>query len=469
MNVATRGIRNAFRNATRTLSIVIILGLSIGLSMVMLIAHQAVDTKIATTLRSIGNTITIAPAGFVMGSDANNALTTSQLDKVQKLAHVTRLTETLRDHLQTEGTTSKPQLPPGAQAKEIGPDSSSNASTNLKSTVKLNSNGGSSGGGGMFIAGGPNGAPQLPSNFSLPVPIVGTSQPTDPTGIDATSFKITSGTAIDGGKDSNDAMISTDMASKNNLGVGSTFTAYGTTLKVAAIFDSGTQDGNSNVIVSLPTEQRLSNQKNVVTRAIATADSLTNLSSVTSDIKKALGSSADVTSNVDQANQALEPLNGVKSVSLYSLIGAVAAGAVIILLTMIMIVRERKREIGVLKAIGFSNARIMFQFMAESLTLTILGLVVGLVIGIFGGDPVTTTLVNNSNNQGQNMPMGGGTFSVHKLDGPAFSSLSDIHAHIGWSIILYGLGAAVLIALSGSALASYFISRVKPAEVLRSE
>jgi ABC-type antimicrobial peptide transport system permease subunit len=49
------------------------------------------------------------------------------------------------------------------------------------------------------------------------------------------------------------------------------------------------------------------------------------------------------------------------------------------------------------------------------------------------------------------------------------SVIQNIHAQIGWSVILYGLTAAVIIALVGSALASFFISKIRPAEVLRSE
>ena len=202
-----------------------------------------------------------------------------------------------------------------------------------------------------------------------------------------------------------------------------------------------------------------------MTRATATVDSLNNLSSATNAIKSSLGSSADVTSNVDEANQALQPLNTVKRIALYSLIGATAAGAVIILLTMVMIVRERRREIGILKAIGGSNIRIAVQFMCEALTLTVLGAMVGVALGVVGGSPVTSTLVSNSTKQ-PTMP---GGFGVRSFGGPLAGSLKDVQAQIGWPIFLYGLGAAVLIALIGSALASYVISKVRPAEVLRSE
>lgn len=64
MNPVARGIRNAFRNGVRTASIVVILGLSIGLSLTMLVAQKAVDNKIKSVKSSIGNTISVSPAGF---------------------------------------------------------------------------------------------------------------------------------------------------------------------------------------------------------------------------------------------------------------------------------------------------------------------------------------------------------------------------------------------------------------------
>ncbi len=121
MNVVSRGIRNAFRNATRTLSIVTILGLSLGLSLAMLIAHQAVSDKINSVKASVGNTISIQPAGFNGFSPVNNALSTSQLSKVQTLAHVTQLTENLTDRLPTTGS-STPSFGGQSQSQNATPD-----------------------------------------------------------------------------------------------------------------------------------------------------------------------------------------------------------------------------------------------------------------------------------------------------------------------------------------------------------
>jgi putative ABC transport system permease protein len=484
MNTITLGVRNAFRNATRSLSIVIILGLSIGLSLVMLIAHQAVSDKITQVKSSIGNTVTISPAGFNSFSSVNNSLTSSELSKVQSLAHVTNVTETLTGRLTTIGSSSPSFSGFGGNSND---SSSTNDQTSLTSPVTLNSKG--NGGGHFFIDGGGSGS--IPTNFSLPVSIVGTNNPTS---LNGSSLNITSGKAIDGAKDADEAMISSSMASKNNLKVGSTFTAYGTTLTVAGIYDTSSSSASAtskaasdNVIVSLPTEQRLSGQSGDVTGAVATVDSVDNLSSVTTAIQNTLGSStANVTNSQDQVNQTIQPLNNVKTISLYSLIGAVIAGSVIILLTMIMIVRERRREIGILKAIGASNTRIIFQFMSEALTFTIIGAVIGLSVGVIAGNPVTNMLVTNSANTTTQGP-GGGQFTnggpgaaqagggggFFRHGGGGFSSvragITNIHTSVGITILLEGLGVAILIAAIGSAFAGWLIARVRPSEVMRAE
>lgn len=460
MNGISRGVRNAFRNAVRTLSIVIILGLSIGLSLTMLVAHRAVGQKIDSVKSSIGNTVTIAPAGVQGFEGGGNPLTSSQLDGVKSLAHVTKLDESVNDRLTSSNTSLTSAVDAGSLGKRF-----------------FMSQNGDSGGSAMFGGGG-----QAFANFTPPVIVLGT---TDPASLNGTALKLTSGSQIDGSKDNNVALVGKNLASKNNLSAGSTFTAYGTTVTVAGVFDTGTQFANNQVVFSLPTLQRLSGQSGDVTSATATVDSISNMDSVTSAIKSKLGSSADVTNSKDAASTAIAPLQSIQNVSLYSLVGAVIAGAVIILLTMIMIVRERKREIGVMKAIGAGNVRIVLQFMAEALTLTVLGAMIGLIIGVVGGNPVTKTLVRNSTTSSATtagQPPGGGSggamvtrrggfggFTRSLRQNSTVRGLDNIQAEIGWGILLDGFGAAVFIAVVGSAIAAGMIAEVRPAQVMRAD
>jgi len=485
MNSITRGMRNAFRNVTRTTALVAIIGLSLGLALSMLIANQAVGKKIASVESSVGNTITIAPAGFQQGSQNNNALTTDELDKVEALAHVSSVAETLTDRLSTTGSTSFGGF--GGQS-----DDSSSSTTSLESPTTFNSDGPRFRMGGFSASSDDSSDSATTTSFSFPVSFLGT---TDPTAVDGTALTLKSGSAISGTDDTDDVLISQAMATKNSLKVGSTFTAYDTTLTVAGIFttSSGNQNVANTVLLSLPALQRLTGQSGVVTSAVVTVDSLNNLSAVTTKVKDTLGSSADITSAEEQAETTVKPLKNIQTISVYSLIGAIAAGAVIIFMTMIMIVRERRREIGVIKAIGASDTKVTLQFMSEAVTLTVLAAVVGIILGVLAASPITNMLVSNSSSTSNSQTIGirngpmissgdaptaaGGTLPTtvgtrsfgDRTFGGAARSVSHISTQVGWDIIAYGFGAAIVIAVVGSGVASFFIARIRPAEVMRVE
>lgn len=108
MTAAGRGIRNAFRNAVRTISVVLILGLAIGLSVVMLIAHHSVTGKIATTFSSIGNTVTIGPSGYPADGQPAKNLTTAELAPIANLHGVTSIDETLNGTAAPARTSLRP-------------------------------------------------------------------------------------------------------------------------------------------------------------------------------------------------------------------------------------------------------------------------------------------------------------------------------------------------------------------------
>jgi putative ABC transport system permease protein len=456
MNVITRGIRNAFRNTIRTFSIVVILGLSVGLSLAMLVAHQGVGEKIDSVKASVGNTVSISPAGVRGFTGGGNPLTETQLAGVKSLPHVTTVDESLNDRL----TTSNSNLQSAVSAGSLGQRFSQNSGQTFTPPPGGFGGQGGSASGGSF-------------SFTPPVTVNGTTSPTNLSStLGGGSFTLKSGTAFNGSSTADVALVGTSLATKNNLKVGSTFTAYNTPVTVIGIFDAGNTFSNNQVIMPLATVQKLAGETDDITSATLTVDSINNVNSATSAVEKKLGSAADVTNASAQAQTAIAPLQNIQSISLYSLIGAVIAGAVIILLTMIMIVRERRREIGVLKAIGASNLKVMFQFMIEAVTLTVLGAVIGIVLGVVAGNPITHLLVTNSTNSGATAtggPAGGGFRGGGRGLGLIRNGISNVHAAIGWSIILYGLAAAIIIALLGSAFASFFIAKIRPAEVMRVE
>jgi putative ABC transport system permease protein len=454
MNVVTRGIRNAFRNTIRTVSIVIILGLSIALALAMLIARQAVSDKITSVKSSVGNTVSISPAGVRGFEGGGDALTETQIASVKKLAHVASVTESLSDRLTTDNTNLKSAVDAGS----LGQRFSSNSGQKVESSP-------------TFVMRNESSDGSVTTSFTPPVTVLGTTAPAKSLSSSqgGGTFTLKSGKVFASNSSENVAVVGSSIATKNSLKVGSTFTAYGKTVTVVGIFDAGNTFSNNQIIMPLAAVQTLSDQADAITSATVNVDSINNVESVTTAVKNKLGSKADVTNAAAEAEETIKPLENIQTISLYSLIGSVIAGSVIILLTMIMIVRERRREIGVAKAIGASNATIMLQFMTEAITLTLLGAVIGIALGVVAGNPITKMLVNNStSSSATNTVQQGG-----RAMGGAFrgigNSVTNVTANVGWDIIIYGLGAAIIIAVVGSAIASYFIAKVRPAEVMRAD
>lgn len=463
MNVLTRGMRNAFRNPIRTVSIVLILGLSIGLALAMLIARAAVENKIQSVKSSIGNTITISPAGARGFEGGGEPLTTEQIAKVAKITHVANVTQSLHDRLTTDNTNLVSAIEPGSLGNRRAGNSGVTFQAPPDVHIEMS---------GPGSTGSADGTQRFTRIFTPPVMITGVNLLNDTT-YGGSGVSYTSGSPIDVTKDEDVAVVGKALAEKNALSVGSTFQAYGKTLTVKGIYDAGNDFANNGVIVPLSTLQRISDQTGVVTDAVATVNSIDNVAAATSDIKNTLGDAADVVNNLDTVTQAIQPLESVKTISTVSLVGAVIAGAVIILLTMIMIVRERRREIGVYKAIGASNMKIMVQFISEAVTLTLLAMIAGLIIGATAANPATKMLVNNSANSTtqQSGPQidSGGLRAVRIFGGNTVANARSVEAHIGYELLAYGFSAALIIAIIGSALPALLISKIRPAEVMRAE
>ncbi|HUD20957.1 MAG TPA: FtsX-like permease family protein [Candidatus Saccharimonadales bacterium] len=449
MGTIIRGIKNAFRNSLRTLSVVLILALSIGLALIMLLSYQTVKGKIASVQGSIGNTITVTPAGAQGFQGGGEPLTTDQVTTVSQIANVTKVTSTLQDRL-TAGTDTN--LVSAIDAGTLGNRFRDNSGTGSTTPPS-------------------NGSSNSTRTFTPPITVSAT---TDPNSLVSGSTTLTSGALFDAASTDNVAIVGSALATKNNLTVGSTFTAYSKTVTVVGIFDAGNEFANAGMYMPMSTLQTLSNQAGQVSEAVVTVNTIGNVDSTVAAIKDKLGTTvADVTSDQSAAQSAIAPLENIKSISLYSLTGSLLAGAVITLLIMMMIVRERKREIGVLKAIGSSNVSVVMQFVYESLVLTIIGAAVGVILGVLLSNPVLKVLVNNSTSTATTATGGRGFARIAQVGGQFGGNLrgavSNLHATVGTSIILYGLLAAVVIAIVGSAIPAFLIAKVRPAEAMRAE
>ncbi len=146
---------------------------------------------------------------------------------------------------------------------------------------------------------------------------------------------------------------------------------------------------------------------------------------------------------------------------------AVVATSLIVLFTMLYTVRERTKEIGVLKAIGFSNGNIMSQFILEGVIISAIAGLIGVIIGTIAAPVLTTALLPQatgvSNNSINNTPFVGRQISLPGLSLPATVATPTIEL-----MVLVFLGAMLLGAL-GTLYPAWRASRTSPMEALRHE
>lgn len=455
MNVISRGIKNALRSPLRASAVVFMLAISIALIISMLVVRTSILSKISEIKSSAGTKITITPAGIQGFAGGGDPLTADQVEKINNTNHVVSTISSLTDQLGTDDTNLTPSL-------ELGSFGQRQQRFESNESLPENTNPGSS---------------RESSERPRMTPRTTITGTTDPNSISTTGggINLTSGQSIDGKSSDSVALVGSSLASKNNLAVGSTFQAYGTTFTVKGTYETGSRFQDSGLIIPLATLQKLTNQAGAMTSVIAIADSSDSVAGVVSSLKSSLGDKADITSQVEQASQSVTSLESIAGLALGGVIGASIASAVIILLTMIMIVRERRREIGVIKAIGGTNRSVIGQFMTESLTLTIIGGIIGVCIGVSVSGPMTSSLVKsgeagttNTSNTNTRQP---GTMRgpVGTAERRVQETIGNITSNASPATFAMAVGIMFLIAVIGSALPAWIIANIKPAEVLRSE
>ncbi|MBT2584536.1 FtsX-like permease family protein [Arthrobacter sp. ISL-95] len=491
MSVLARSVGNAFRNKIRTAAVVAVLAVAIGLALAMLVANQAVGAKVQELNASVGTTLTVNPAGGQGFEGGGEPLTTAEAETAASVANVTSVvgTKALRLQTTTDSTTgSTQQAGPGGGFGPGGQQAT--VSTNLTAAVDAGTLGNRNNTSGTT---GATGTTTQPAR-TLPITATGIGAEVDSTG---KALNITSGTGLgDYTASEAKALVGTSLAEKNNLAVGSTFTIQDKTYTVAGIFDAGTTFGNNAVYVTLPEAQTLAETPDELSTMIVTVNSMENVDSTKTAVQDALGTEkADVTQGQRNLETAVSSLDSVKNISLIAFIAALATAGIIILLIMVMLVRERRREIGVLKAIGARNRTIGLQFVLESLVLVALGSVVGAVIASLASGGIasalissnTTTTAATTSQRGGGlsgaMPNGavpgggtGGGFPGGGMGGGqggpfggASQLLTSVTASVSPGVLAAGIAAVFAVAIIGALVPALLTARIRPIEVLRGE
>ncbi|MDF9752997.1 FtsX-like permease family protein [Arthrobacter sp. ES3-54] len=474
MSVLARSVGNAFRNKVRTAAVVAVLAVAIGLALAMLVANQAVTGKVAELNASVGTVLTVNPAGGQGFEGGGEPLTSAQATTAAAVPNVSSVVGTKALRLRNAAEIAAEAASGRTGQGGPGGQSATSVTTSLTAAVDAgtlgNRNQASTGTTGSTASG--TGTTAAAPAFSLPITATGIGAEVDSTG---KALQLTQGTGLGNyTAASTGALLGTTLAEKNGLKVGSTFTIQEKTFTVQGLFDAGTAFGNNALYVTLPTAQTLAALPDELSTMIVTVNSMENVDAAKTALQAALGSGkADVTQGQRNLETAVSSLDSVKNISFIAFVAALGTAGLIILLIMVMLVRERRREIGVLKAIGAPNRTIGLQFVLEALVLVALGSVVGAAVASLASGGIASALISSSSSTtaatGQRGGPGGFPGGQGGPLGGASQLLTSVTASASPGVIAAGIAAVFGVAIIGALVPALLTARIRPIEVLRGE
>lgn len=283
----------------------------------------------------------------------------------------------------------------------------------------------------------------------------------------------------------NVAILDSSYATTSSLAVGGTIDIGGTSFEIVGLVESSSGDAStaSNVYIPLDVAQSLSGEDGKISSIYVQAASADDIASLKTSLETALpdntvSTQSDLASSVSGSLSTASTLVG--NLGTWLSIIVLAAAFLIAILFTISGVTRRTREFGTLKAIGWSNRRIVGQVAGESLVQGLIGGVAGIAIGLVGVvvvNLVAPTLSATATTQtagGLAAPdgaaaggpgMGGGGFG--QAAQAAATSDVVLNAPVTLSVILIAVGLAVVGGLLAGAIGGWRASRLRPAEALR--
>ncbi|WP_203137929.1 ABC transporter permease [Microbacterium sp. JZ31] len=286
-------------------------------------------------------------------------------------------------------------------------------------------------------------------------------------------------TADDAGQDV--VVLDETYAASSELSVGGTLDVGGTEMEIVGVVASASSEADTaaNAYLPLDVAQDISGAGDVVSTVYVQAVSSDRIAAVQTALEETLPD-ATVSSQLDLASTVSGSLSSasalIANLGTWLSVIVLAVAVVLAVLFTISGVSRRTREFGTLKAIGWSNRRVVGQVAGESVVQGLVGGALGVALGLAGVLAInlihptisSTASAAPAGGPGGGMagPGGGGPGAM----GQAAQSATDIalSAPVSLTVLAAAVGLAILAGLVAGAFGGWRASRLSPAEALRS-
>lgn len=332
--------------------------------------------------------------------------------------------------------------------------------------------------------------------------------------------KIKEGSMIDVNNIEKEIVISETLAEENDLNIDSEITFYiptnkeeTITFKVVGIYEDNMESEATNfmnmnalnssnqIYTNITSLQEIlektesDNSRMVPNNGLNVKIYLKNnnyLEKYTKEVKeKGLSSYYEVTTNENEILQTLQPIQNISSFSLTFLIVILIIGIVVLSVINFLNIRDRKYEIGVLRAIGMNKTKVTALLIIELFFVALISLFLGTITGALLSQPVTNKMLENEissyKEDAQNIRenFGGGgferpsqninpsnmpgnkkdSFTMQKTNTEDFVNNLQVKLNITTIIQLFTI--TILLTITSGIVASMFVNKYNPNKILQ--
>jgi putative ABC transport system permease protein len=248
-----------------------------------------------------------------------------------------------------------------------------------------------------------------------------------------------SGSVFETGKP-DQLMLGRRAADNLDAAVGETVEIEDTEFLVTGIYETGRLYEDGGAYAPMETVQEMAGKSDVVTAVFIKAKAGVDPKDIADSIERAFEGLATI-SNVGEYKKADQGVQLLDAANVAISVLAVGIGAIGVMNTMVMSVFERTREIGILRAVGWSGSRILRMVISESLLLCLAAAALGSLLGVLATRAVL--LID----------------TVSNLLEPQYDP----------SVFIRALVIGIAVGLAGAAYPAFRAVRLTPMEALRYE
>jgi len=297
----------------------------------------------------------------------------------------------------------------------------------------------------------------------------------------------------------NECIISEDIAALNNLSLGDVIELRGSyasdinySLTVVGIYSDATED-YTNWFLAM-NGRFADNRRNEILTSFETLMSAGWETNAGLDMKmeyflkdpddirsfeaevRSIGLPITYNVSINQAayDKVTGPLSGMKGAAVTFMIVILILGAIVLALLSFMAVRERKYEVGVLRAMGMERGKVAFGVLAETVMISAVCLIVGLGAGSAMAQPIADNMLEGRVSAVEDEFAGGANrvlFAGGQMqtddNTQGYEPESEIQVNLSTDVIIQIIIITLALAALSGVIGIVFITQYEPMKILR--